>query len=72
MGRLSDPGSPAQFMHEPWRHRAGFNPNASIISSMSPHSPLNCLRLRLTLATPESATGIVNRNRCESATYAAR
>src|SRR5271166_2095210 len=50
----------AQFMHKPRRHRAGFDPDAGIISRMPSHSPLNLLRICMTLASPESATRIVN------------
>src|SRR5271166_537753 len=50
----------AQFMHKPRRHRAGFDPNAGIVSRMPSHRPLNLLRICMTLASPESATRIVN------------
>jgi hypothetical protein len=52
--------TPAQFMHKPRCHRAGFNPNARIIPGMPPHSPLNRFRLRVTLATPKPPPSIVN------------
>jgi hypothetical protein len=37
----------AQLIHEPWCHRTGFNPDASVVSSMSPQHPCDLLRVWL-------------------------
>src|ERR1700733_831585 len=50
----------AQLMYEPRRHRAGFNSTAGIAACTRSHRPLDLLRIGRTLATPETATRIVN------------
>jgi len=52
--------SAAQFMHEPRRHRTGFQPDMRVVSRMPPHHPLDLLRVRGALATPHPAAGLVN------------
>jgi hypothetical protein len=37
--------SAAQLMHEPWRHRASFDPDAGVVSSMPPNSQLDLRRV---------------------------
>ena len=50
----------AEFMHQPWRHRASLDANAGIISRMSAHHSGDLFRRRGALAPPQSATGVVD------------
>jgi hypothetical protein len=52
--------SPPQLMHKPWRHRARFEPNASIVPGVPPHHLLNLFGVGGALATPYPSTCIVN------------
>jgi hypothetical protein len=55
----------AEFMHEPWRHRASLDPNAEVIARMSTHHSGDLFRRGGALAPPHSATGVVdNANGC--------
>jgi hypothetical protein len=50
----------AEFMHQPWRHRASLDANAGIISRMSAHHSGDLFRRRGALAPPQPATSIVH------------
>ena len=50
----------AEFMHQPWRHRASLDANAGVIPRMSAHHSGDLFRCRKALAPPQPATSIVD------------
>jgi hypothetical protein len=56
----------AQFVHEPWRHRPGLEPDLGIAPRMPPDCTRNLSRVGCALATPKPAASVVdNANRSQ-------
>jgi hypothetical protein len=45
-------------MHQPWRHRTGFDTDTGILAAMPSDGALDLVQIRGALAAPQSATGI--------------